>query len=63
VPVKLTVPVRLTVPVDIPLAETELHEPFVGLQQVIGPYYQLIQTLPGSWAEVLCGPLPERFCE
>src|SRR5215211_807331 len=45
----LTVPVVkkvfavLDVPVDIPLAQTELHEPFVGLQQVVKPWYCLIE--------------------
>jgi hypothetical protein len=31
------------VPVDIPLEQTELHEPFVGLQQVVKPWYCLIE--------------------
>jgi hypothetical protein len=42
VPVDTTVPVILNVPVDIPLAETELHEPFTGLQDVIRPFYCMI---------------------
>ncbi len=42
VPVDTTVPVTLNVPVDIPLAETELHEPFTGLQDVIRPFYCMI---------------------
>lgn len=42
VPVDTTVPVRILVPVDIPLAETELHEPFSGLQDVIRPFYCMI---------------------
>jgi hypothetical protein len=33
----------LDVPVDIPLDQTELHEPFTGLQQVVRPWYCLIQ--------------------
>ncbi len=61
VPVNLKVPVNLNVPVDIPLAQTELHEPFTGLQQVIGPYKILLDSLPGSWADVFCGPLPKSF--
>lgn len=44
VPVSVTVPVELDVPVSIPLSSTELHEPFVGLQGVIGEFYQ--GTLP-----------------
>jgi hypothetical protein len=37
------VPVHLDVPVNIPLAQTQLHEPFTGLQQVVRPYYCLIE--------------------
>jgi len=37
------VPVNLTVPVHIPLSQTELHEPFTGLQDVIQPWYCLLQ--------------------
>ena len=43
VPVDQKVPAILDVPVDIPLAQTELHEPFVGLQQVVRPWYCLIE--------------------
>lgn len=39
VPVDTQVPVTLNVPVDIPLSNTQLHEPFVGLQEVIKPLY------------------------
>ncbi|HRQ23886.1 MAG TPA: hypothetical protein PLF42_10720 [Anaerolineales bacterium] len=39
VPVDTQVEVTLDVPVDIPLSQTELHEPFVGLQDVIKPLY------------------------
>ncbi len=56
VPVDTTIPVHLTVPVNIPLAKTQLHEPFVGLQQVVGPYYSLLGDLPNSWADVLSTP-------
>ncbi len=54
VPVDTTIPVRLVVPISIPLAETELHEPFVGLQEVVSPYYDLLAPLPNSWSGVLC---------
>ncbi len=43
VPVDKTVPAILDVPVDIPLNITELHDPFVGLQKVVEPYYCLLQ--------------------
>lgn len=53
VPVDATIPVTLQVPVDIPLNQTELHEPFVGLQNVVRPYYDLLHGMPDSWEEAL----------
>jgi hypothetical protein len=46
VPVDKMVPVALTVEVDIPLEQTQLHEPFSGLQDVIKPFYCMIN--PGA---------------
>ena len=43
VPVDQKVLAVLDVPVDIPLDQTELHEPFVGLQQVVKPWYCLVE--------------------
>jgi len=43
VPVDTAVPVTLEVPVDIAMNETELHEPFVGLQQVVMPFLCMLQ--------------------
>lgn len=43
VPVQQTIPITLNVPVDIPLKETELHEPFTGLQQVVSPIFWLLK--------------------
>ena len=43
VQVQDSVPVHLDVPVNIPLSQTQLHEPFTGLQQVLKPWYCLIQ--------------------
>jgi len=43
VPVDQQVKAILDVPVNIPLSQTELHDPFVGLQKVIEPYYCLLQ--------------------
>ncbi|MBN1148696.1 MAG: hypothetical protein JXA78_15660 [Anaerolineales bacterium] len=64
VPVTLNVPVDLSVPVDIALANTDLHEPFTGLQDVVSPYQDLMQDLPDSWNETpLCGPLTEWMCK
>ncbi len=55
IPVDTTIPVQLTVPVEIPLRETELHEPFVGLQQVVAPYNTLLEELPSSWEALKSG--------
>ena len=44
VPVDTTVPVTLNVNVDIPLAQTQLHEPFSGLQEVVKPFYCMINS-------------------
>jgi hypothetical protein len=51
VPVDQKVLAVLDVPVDIPLDQTQLHEPFVGLQQVVRPWYCLVEpkaTFNGS---------------
>lgn len=51
VPVDQKVLAVLDVPVDIPLDQTELHEPFVGLQRVVQPWYCLVErdaTLNGT---------------
>lgn len=42
VPVDTTIPVKLNVEVDIPLNETQLHEPFQGLGEVVRPFYCMI---------------------
>lgn len=63
VPVSNTVPVDLIVPVDIPLNQTELHEPFVGLQDVLSPYKQWMASLPDSWREIqMCTGWKEYIC-
>jgi hypothetical protein len=43
VPVDQSVLAELDVAVDIPLNQTDLHEPFVGLQKVVEPFYCLIE--------------------
>jgi hypothetical protein len=43
-PVQTTIPIHLEVPVNIPMRETELHEPFVGLQDVVRPLYCLVES-------------------
>ena len=44
VPVDEMIPIALNVPVDIALDETDLHEPFVGLQDVVRPLYCLVKS-------------------
>ncbi len=63
VPVDQQIPVNLSVPVDIPLSQTDLHKPFVGLQGVVQPYKSLLDQVPGSWRELICGPKPSDFCK
>jgi hypothetical protein len=46
VPVDQRVLAELNVAVDIPLNQTELHEPFVGLRQVVEPFYCMLYDCP-----------------
>lgn len=62
VPVDQPIPVDMIVPVEIPINQTDLHIPFLGLQQVVSPYYQILEELPDTWQEALCGPQPSGFC-
>jgi len=39
VPVQISIPVTLQIPVNIPLAQTELHQPITSLQNTIRSYY------------------------
>lgn len=43
-PVQASIPIHLEIPVNIPIAETELHEPFLGLQEVVRPLYCLLES-------------------
>jgi hypothetical protein len=52
VPVEETIPVNIDVDVDIPIQDTELHEAIIGLQQVVSPYYELLEQIPDSWDAV-----------
>lgn len=55
--VQNTIPIQLNVPVNIPLRNTQLHEPFVGLQDVVKPYYCLVEP-NAVWNNVqICSPL------
>ena len=63
VPVDQKIPVTLNVAVDIPLNQTDLHQPFTGLQKVIQPYQVLLSQIPSSWEAVFCMALPENWCK
>lgn len=52
-----SIPVHLDVPVNIPLNQTELHEPFVGLQQVVKPWYCLIEPSAMMNGGQVCSPI------
>ena len=52
-----SIPVHLDVPVNIPLDQTELHEPFVGLQQVVKPWYCLIEPSAMVDGGEVCSPI------
>jgi len=55
VPVNTSIPVALNVAVDIPLNETQLHDPFVGLQEVVKPLYCAVQVnAKNSQGEAIC---------
>jgi hypothetical protein len=54
VPVNTQIPISLTVPVNIPLNETELHQPFTGLQDVVAPYFWMLLEPPSSFSEATC---------
>ncbi|MCI0555370.1 MAG: hypothetical protein L0287_30860 [Anaerolineae bacterium] len=57
VPVDQKVLAVLDVPVDIPLDQTELHVPFTGLQQVVKPWYCLVEPNALINNVQVCSPL------
>jgi hypothetical protein len=59
VPVDQKVLASLDVPVDIPLDQTELHEPFVGLQRVVQPWYCLVKRDATFNGMPICVPAAE----
>jgi len=56
VPVKTEIPINFPVEVDIPLQDTELHQPFIGLQDVVRPLYNLLNPELKSAENLPCGP-------
>jgi hypothetical protein len=55
--VQNTIPVHLDVPVNIPLNETQLHEPFVGLQNVVKPWYCMVEPNATVNGSQVCSPI------
>jgi hypothetical protein len=55
--VQNTIPVHLDVPVNIPLSATQLHEPFLGLRQVVEPWYCLVEPNATLNGVQVCSPL------
>jgi hypothetical protein len=54
---QIQVPIQLNIPVNIPLKDTQLHDPFVGLQEVVKPYYCLVEP-NAVWNGVqICSPV------
>lgn len=51
------IPISLNVPVNIPLSQTQLHDPFVGLQEVVKPYYCLVEPNATLNGVQICSPL------
>ena len=56
-PVQSEIPISLNIPVNIPLNQTKLHEPFVGLQEVVRPYYCLVEPNATVNGVQICSPL------
>lgn len=54
VPVDQRVLVAMDVPVDVPLNQTELHEPLVGLQKVFEPWYCLVNPNASFNGQQIC---------
>jgi len=58
VPYQETLKISKTVTVDIPLADTNLHAPFVNLQEVVSPYFWAFAEKPFYWEDIsICKPL------
>jgi len=57
VPVDQRVPISFDVAVDIPLNQTDLHAPFLGLRQVVEPWYCLVEPNALVNGVQVCSPL------
>jgi hypothetical protein len=63
VPVDQQIPVDFSVDVNIPLNKTDLHQPFVGLQNLVAPYYIMVNQMPDSWSQMVCGTPANPLCK
>lgn len=64
IPIVVDVPLDLKVPVYIEMSKTDLHGPFIGLQETISPYFWLLMQAPNKWEDVpLCQGSFKFFCE
>ena len=57
VPVDQRLPIAFDVAVDIPLNQTDLHVPFLGLRQVVEPWYCLVEPNATVNNVQVCSPL------
>ncbi|MGZ6346021.1 MAG: hypothetical protein ACXWNC_00410 [Anaerolineales bacterium] len=55
VPVQISIPLTLQIPVNIPLSQTGLHQPLIGLQETVRSYYcQIDKNAQDSQGIYLC---------
>lgn len=59
VPVDQRIPITIDVPVDIALNQTDLHIPFMGLQNVVKPFYCLVEPNAIVNNVQICSPLQQ----
>ncbi|MBN2305786.1 MAG: hypothetical protein JXQ72_14990 [Anaerolineae bacterium] len=52
VPVDTRLAISLPVEVSIPLRETQLHQPFDNLRNLLEPYVRVLDNLPSAWDDV-----------
>jgi hypothetical protein len=53
--VNTTIPVELTVPVEVTLSESDLQPAIEAIQDLVGPYQQLLDDVPDCWQMLLWG--------
>ena len=55
VPVQVSIPLTLQIPVNIPLSQTGLHQPLIGLHETVRSYYcQIDKNAQDSQGIYLC---------